>query len=57
MLDVGCGTGQLGEYIKSRQKVRVHGLTYSEKEAIEAGKRLDRVFVVNLNEDFSHIPL
>ncbi|MCE9608442.1 MAG: class I SAM-dependent methyltransferase [Planctomycetia bacterium] len=49
VLDVGCGTGTLGQALKNRQAVEVTGLTYSEPEAVAARKRLDRVEVCDLN--------
>lgn len=33
VLDVGCGTGSLGQALKQRQAVEVVGLTYSDAEA------------------------
>lgn len=50
ILDVGCGSGQMGEAIKAQQPCHVTGLTYSEEEAQQARSRIDEVFVCNLNE-------
>lgn len=36
--------------IKSRQKVYIHGLTYSQEEADLAKTRLDDVSVLDLND-------
>ncbi len=49
VLDVGCGTGQLGKYIKQQFNCQVTGVTYSDEEAVEASVHLDKVIVFNLN--------
>ncbi len=50
ILDVGCGTGLGGKYIKSRQTAEVIGLTYSNDESLIANQNLDSTIVVDLNE-------
>ncbi len=50
ILDVGCGDGSFGLAIKSRQKVYIHGLTYSQEEADLAKTRLDDVSILDLND-------
>jgi len=50
ILDVGCGDGSFGLEIKSRQKVYIHGLTYSQEEADLANTKLDDVSVLDLND-------
>lgn len=49
ILDVGCGTGQLGKVIKENIDCRIVGVTYSESEALIAEKYLDKVLVNDLN--------
>lgn len=49
ILDVGCGTGELGRAIKSRQPAEVVGVTYSAAEAERAIASLDRVIEMDLN--------
>jgi len=49
ILDVGCGTGELGRAIKSRQAAEVVGVTYSSEEASRAAANLDRVIQMDLN--------
>lgn len=50
VLDVGCGGGALGAALKAlRPQVEVTGITGSEAEAREAGLRLDRVVLADLN--------
>jgi SAM-dependent methyltransferase len=50
ILDVGCGTGLLGKFIKSRQPAEVVGLTYSADESMVANQNLDSTIVIDLNE-------
>jgi SAM-dependent methyltransferase len=49
ILDFGCGTGMLGAAIKDQMACEIVGVTFSEGEAAEAAKRLDRVLVDNLD--------
>jgi SAM-dependent methyltransferase len=49
ILDVGCGTGNLGGAIKARQPAEVVGVTYSEDESDKARLLLDAVVVADLN--------
>lgn len=49
ILDIGCGTGQLGKIIKESMDCRVVGVTYSESEALIADNYLDKVIVNDLN--------
>lgn len=50
ILDVGCGTGALGEQLLRQRSRYVAGITYSEEEAKVASSRLSRVFCADLNE-------
>lgn len=50
LLDVGCGTGNLGIALKNENRDRfVCGITYSDKEAEIAERFLDQVWVADLN--------
>jgi 2-polyprenyl-3-methyl-5-hydroxy-6-metoxy-1,4-benzoquinol methylase len=55
VLDVGCGSGALGQVLKARQVCRVVGVTHSLEEAVRARAVLDEVRVVNLDQ-FSWTP-
>ena len=45
ILDLGCGTGLTGKYLKSFISCEITGVTYSNEEAEKASKHLDKVFV------------
>jgi SAM-dependent methyltransferase len=49
VLDVGCGTGALGELLQSNGN-RVEGITSSSDEARIAADRLDQVHLLDLNQ-------
>jgi len=49
VLDVGCGSGALGEQLRKEIDCRVIGITCSESEAELAGKWLNEVLVRDLN--------
>jgi SAM-dependent methyltransferase len=54
ILDVGCGTGTLGNCLLQDAKRYVAGITYSEQEAAIAASRLSQVVRAELNDfDFS----
>jgi SAM-dependent methyltransferase len=54
ILDVGCGTGTLGEQLRRERECYVAGITYSDEEAQLAAARLSRVICAELNDfDFS----
>lgn len=50
LLDVGCGGGVFGAAVKAALSCEVVGVTYSEAEAQQARRRLDRVEVADLNQ-------
>jgi SAM-dependent methyltransferase len=50
ILDIGCGSGALGQKIKENQDCQVVGVTYSQEEANLASQVLDSVIVVDINE-------
>lgn len=49
ILDLGCGTGDLGKRLKSLGNHFICGVTYSEEEAKLARASLDQVLVADLN--------
>ncbi|CAN5720996.1 hypothetical protein BH10BAC3_BH10BAC3_33860 [soil metagenome] len=49
ILDLGCGNGTMGEWLKNRQSCLVDGITYSHEEAAIADSILDTVWVGDLN--------
>jgi SAM-dependent methyltransferase len=49
ILDVGCGTGVLGKFLKETRPCYVEGITYSEEEAKVAALHLDKVYCADLN--------
>ena len=46
ILDVGCGSGGLGLFLKNHNNI-VYGVTVSEEEAVLAREKLDGVIVMN----------
>jgi SAM-dependent methyltransferase len=55
ILDLGCGNGALGGVLKHRQSCRVVGVTISEEEAELSERRLDVVWLADL-ESFEFPP-
>lgn len=49
ILDLGCGTGELGKALKQRQKCRVEGIELNKEACLTAKKNLDKVYEDNLN--------
>jgi SAM-dependent methyltransferase len=56
ILDVGCGTGTLGEHLLQNGQRYVVGITYSSAEAEVASTRLSDVYCADLT-DFDFSPL
>ena len=55
ILDIGCGTGRLGESIKARQPAKVVGVEFIPEAAEKAKERLDHVLqgdVEELDQEF-----
>ncbi|QEA13248.1 methyltransferase domain-containing protein [Comamonas flocculans] len=48
VLDLGCGSGALGQYLRETRRCTVDGLTWSELEAAHARPHYRRVVVANL---------
>jgi len=54
ILDIGCGTGVMGERLRQERERTVAGITYSQEEAALAAGRLSQVICAELNTyDFS----
>jgi 2-polyprenyl-3-methyl-5-hydroxy-6-metoxy-1,4-benzoquinol methylase len=52
ILDVGCGTGEMGKALKAGQKERiVCGVTYLQEEYDIATTVLDKVWMADINKD------
>lgn len=49
ILDLGCGTGELGKALKKRQKCYIAGIELNEEASQIAKKSYDKVWVDNLN--------
>jgi GT2 family glycosyltransferase/SAM-dependent methyltransferase len=56
ILDVGCGSGWLGEQLKRRQGALVCGVEIVPEAAERAAQRLDRVWNASVEEVLSEIP-
>lgn len=50
VLDIGCATGFMGEYLKKQKRCRVVGVESGKDEAREAKKVLDRVIVGDIED-------
>ena len=56
ILDVGCGTGEMGKALKTREKERiVCGITYLKEEFDIASTILDKVWLVDINNGNTEI--
>jgi len=49
ILDLGCGTGELGKALKARQKCYVTGVELNKEASEIAAKHLDKIWTDNLN--------
>lgn len=56
VLDVGCGNGILAEIIKNNNKAEVWGIELMEEEAVEAKKKLDKVFIGSCEDFIKDLP-
>lgn len=50
ILDIGCGSGNMGECLRKARDREVVGITYSAEEAALASERLTAVHVADLND-------
>ena len=51
VLDIGCGSGTLGEALKSDPKVRVFGLDVAPQAVEQAAQRLDGAWVADITSE------
>lgn len=49
LLDIGCGDGSFGGYLKQRHAIAVDGITFSPHEYDEAVKELNSVTLADIN--------
>ena len=56
VLDIGCGNGILAEIIKNNNKAEVWGIELMEEEAVEAKKKLDKVFIGPCEDFIKDLP-
>jgi len=49
ILDLGCGTGSLGGFLREQKEREIVGITFAEDEARIARQRLSHVIVANLD--------
>ena len=49
VLDIGCGSGTMGAWLKHQRHCTVTGITHSVEEAELAARCLDRVLIANLD--------
>ena len=56
VLDIGCGTGRLGEALKARQQAKVIGIELDEAAATVARMRLDGVIVGDVEQAVPDFP-
>lgn len=50
VLDIGCATGFIGRYLKSKKKCEVWGIELGKEEAREAKKYLDKIIVGDIED-------
>lgn len=50
VLDIGCATGFMGEYLKRKKKCRVIGVEQGREEAVRAKRVLDEVIVGDIED-------
>lgn len=56
VLDMGCGTGELGLHLKEQLNREVIGITHNDREAALAKAHLDQVIIADLDTyDFSSL--
>ncbi len=51
ILDIGCGTGEMGKaLLRNKPSRKIHGITFSSIEAMEARKNYKKVYIHDLND-------
>lgn len=51
VLDIGCGDGELGAWIKRHAQANIHGIDISEASMEAARSKLDKVFCFDIEND------
>lgn len=51
VLDIGCATGFMGEYLKKEKSCRVFGVEVRLAEALLAKKKLEKVYIGDIEEE------
>lgn len=54
VLDIGCGAGDLGQYLREEKQCYVVGLEYSKESITVAKDKLDKVAHIDLNQQMPH---
>jgi 2-polyprenyl-3-methyl-5-hydroxy-6-metoxy-1,4-benzoquinol methylase len=56
ILDVGCGSGEFGAYLKRERAVVVDGVELCTQVAIKAQSKLDKIFIGSIEEILLSLP-
>lgn len=51
VLDIGCSSGTLGQYLKQHKQAAVFGIDISSQAIKQARKKLDQAFTLNIETD------
>lgn len=54
VLDIGCGAGDLGAYLRAEKNCYVVGIEYSEETLAVAADKLDHAIQLDLNQQMPH---
>lgn len=54
VLDIGCGAGDLGGYLRTEKQCYVVGMDYSTESLAVAGDKLDATWQIDLNSQLPH---
>lgn len=57
VLDVGCGAGDFGLFLKTTRNIEIWGFELCENVANMASKKLDRVIIGNIENEINYLPL
>lgn len=56
VLEIGCSDGSFGTTVKNEKQAEVWGIELDEKAGAVAKTRLDKVFIGNLEDNFTSLP-